>query len=44
MAHAMPAEMLESIDISNAVAWVCSDHARYVTDVALSVDGGSLAL
>ncbi|MGQ0483643.1 MAG: mycofactocin-coupled SDR family oxidoreductase [Pseudonocardia sp.] len=32
--------MLEPEDISNAVAWLVSDEARYVTGVALPVDAG----
>ncbi len=36
----LPVEMLESIDISNAVAWLVSDQARYVTGVPLPVDAG----
>ena len=31
---------LEPVDISNAIVWLCSDEARYVTGVALPVDGG----
>jgi SDR family mycofactocin-dependent oxidoreductase len=34
--------MLEPEDISNAVAWLVSDDARYVTGVALPVDAGFL--
>jgi (+)-trans-carveol dehydrogenase len=37
----MPVEWLEPEDISNAVAWLASDEARYVSGVTLSVDGGS---
>jgi NAD(P)-dependent dehydrogenase (short-subunit alcohol dehydrogenase family) len=38
--NAMPVGVVESIDISNAVAWLVSDDARYVTGVALPVDAG----
>jgi NAD(P)-dependent dehydrogenase (short-subunit alcohol dehydrogenase family) len=31
---------LESDDIANAVLWLVSDTARYVTGVALPVDAG----
>jgi NAD(P)-dependent dehydrogenase (short-subunit alcohol dehydrogenase family) len=31
---------LEADDVSNAVLWLASDEARYVTAVGLSVDGG----
>jgi (+)-trans-carveol dehydrogenase len=29
-------------DISDAVLWLCSDEARFVTGVTLSVDGGAV--
>lgn len=35
--------MSEPVEQANAVAWLCSDRASYVTGVALSVDGGLLA-
>ena len=31
---------LDPVDISNAILWLASDEARYVTGVALPVDGG----
>ncbi len=40
MANALPVEMLEARDISNAIAWLVSDDARYVTGVTLPVDAG----
>jgi SDR family mycofactocin-dependent oxidoreductase len=40
VAHPMPVAMLEPEDIANAVAWLVSDDARYVTGVALPVDAG----
>ncbi len=36
----LPIQWLEPIDISNAVVWLSSDQARYVTGVALPVDAG----
>ena len=33
-------DMVEPVDISNAVLWLASDDARYVTGVILPVDGG----
>jgi NAD(P)-dependent dehydrogenase (short-subunit alcohol dehydrogenase family) len=36
----MPVEVIEAIDISNAIAWLVSDEARYVTGVTLPVDAG----
>jgi SDR family mycofactocin-dependent oxidoreductase len=44
LANAMPVEMVEPIDISNAIAWLCSDEARYVTGVTLPVDAGFMIL
>jgi SDR family mycofactocin-dependent oxidoreductase len=40
MANALPVEMVEPIDISNAILWLVSDDARYVTGVILPVDAG----
>ncbi|WP_354559280.1 MULTISPECIES: mycofactocin-coupled SDR family oxidoreductase [unclassified Rhodococcus (in: high G+C Gram-positive bacteria)] len=39
----LPVPMIESIDISNAIAWLVSDEARYVTGVTLPIDAGYLA-
>jgi NAD(P)-dependent dehydrogenase (short-subunit alcohol dehydrogenase family) len=32
-----------SEEVANAVAWLCSDEAVYITGIALSVDGGVMA-
>ena len=40
MQNALPVELIEPEDIANAVAWLCSDDARYVTGVTLPVDAG----
>ncbi|MBO0730864.1 MAG: mycofactocin-coupled SDR family oxidoreductase [Acidimicrobiaceae bacterium] len=40
MHNPMPVEVLEPEDISNAVAWLVSDQAKYVTGVMLPVDAG----
>lgn len=40
--NAMPVEMVEPVDISNAIVWLCSEEARYVTGVTLPVDAGFL--
>jgi SDR family mycofactocin-dependent oxidoreductase len=40
MANALPVDMVEAIDISNAILWLVSDDARYVTGVLLPVDAG----
>jgi SDR family mycofactocin-dependent oxidoreductase len=39
-ANALPVGMLEPADITNAILWLVSDDARYVTGVALPVDAG----
>jgi SDR family mycofactocin-dependent oxidoreductase len=41
--HALPISWVEPVDISNAVAWLVSDEARYITGVALPVDAGVTA-
>ena len=40
VANALPVYLVEPIDISNAIAWLVSDEARYVTGVTLPVDAG----
>jgi (+)-trans-carveol dehydrogenase len=40
----LPIEWAESIDVSNAVLFLASDEARYITGVALPIDGGALLL
>jgi SDR family mycofactocin-dependent oxidoreductase len=42
MSNAMPVGMVEPIDVSNAIAWLVSDDARYVTGTVIPVDAGSL--
>jgi SDR family mycofactocin-dependent oxidoreductase len=42
MQNALPVEMLEAVDISNAIVWLASDEGRYVTGVTLPVDAGFL--
>lgn len=43
MINALPIPWVEAVDISNAVLWLASDEARYVTGVALPVDAGAYA-
>ena len=40
MANALPVDMVEPVDISNAILWLVSDDARYVNGVTLPVDAG----
>jgi NAD(P)-dependent dehydrogenase (short-subunit alcohol dehydrogenase family) len=40
MANALPVDMIEPVDVSNAIAWLVSDDARYITGVTLPVDAG----
>jgi len=42
MGNALPVEVMQPEDIANAVAWLVSDQARYITGVALPVDAGYL--
>jgi SDR family mycofactocin-dependent oxidoreductase len=40
MANAMSLGLIEPRDVSEAVTWLCSDEARYVTGISLEVDAG----
>ena len=40
MANLLPVPMIEPLDISNAMVYLCSDAGRYVTGVTLPVDAG----
>lgn len=42
LTNAMPVEAVDARDIANAVAWLASDEARYVTGTVLPVDAGNL--
>jgi NAD(P)-dependent dehydrogenase (short-subunit alcohol dehydrogenase family) len=42
MQNALPVEMVDAIDISNAILWLVSDAARYVTGITLPVDAGMI--
>jgi SDR family mycofactocin-dependent oxidoreductase len=38
--NALPVPVIEPVDVSNAIVWLVSDDARYVTGVTLPVDAG----
>jgi SDR family mycofactocin-dependent oxidoreductase len=38
--NALPVDVVEPVDVSNAILWLISDEARYVTGVTLPVDAG----
>jgi NAD(P)-dependent dehydrogenase (short-subunit alcohol dehydrogenase family) len=40
--NALPVPVVEPIDVSNAILWLLSDEARYVTGITLPVDAGFL--
>lgn len=40
----LPIDWVESIDVSNAVLFLASDEARYITGVALPIDAGALTM
>jgi SDR family mycofactocin-dependent oxidoreductase len=40
--NALPIPWVESVDISNALVFLASDEARYITGVALPIDAGHL--
>jgi SDR family mycofactocin-dependent oxidoreductase len=42
LSNAMPVDLVEPVDISNAILWLVSDDARYVTGTVVPVDAGQL--
>ncbi len=42
LTNALPVEVVEASDVANAVAWLVSDEARYVTGTVVPVDAGNL--
>lgn len=40
LTNLLPVQVVEPVDVSNAIAWLVSDEARYVTGVTLPVDAG----
>jgi SDR family mycofactocin-dependent oxidoreductase len=41
--NSLPVPWIEPSDVSEAVAWLCSDAARYITGIALPIDAGNTA-
>jgi (+)-trans-carveol dehydrogenase len=41
--HMLPVPVIEARAVSNAVLFLASDEARYITGVALPVDAGAVA-
>lgn len=41
--HALRVPWVDAVDVSNAIVFLASDDARYITGVALPVDAGALA-
>ena len=41
--HLLPVPWVEPVDVANAVAFLASDEARYITGTQLVVDAGLLA-
>lgn len=42
LTNALPVEAVEARDVANAVAWLVSDEARYVTGSLIPVDAGNI--
>jgi SDR family mycofactocin-dependent oxidoreductase len=42
LTNAIPVEAVEAIDVSNAVLWLASEEARYVTGSVIPVDAGNI--
>ena len=43
MTNILPVQLIQAEDISNAIAWLVSDEARYITGAAIPVDAGATA-
>jgi NAD(P)-dependent dehydrogenase (short-subunit alcohol dehydrogenase family) len=42
LTNALPVEAVDAEDVANAVAWLVSDEARYVTGTVVPVDAGNV--
>jgi SDR family mycofactocin-dependent oxidoreductase len=43
MTNALPVPMIEAVDVSNVIVFLCSDAGRYITGVTMPVDAGASA-
>lgn len=43
MTNILPIPLIEAKDVSNAIAWLVSDEARYITGATIPVDAGATA-
>ena len=42
LTNAMPVDAVDPVDVANAVAWLASDEARYITGTVVPVDAGNV--
>jgi SDR family mycofactocin-dependent oxidoreductase len=42
LTNAMPVDLIEPVDVSNAIVWLVSEDARYITGTVVPVDAGLL--
>lgn len=42
LTNALPVDAVDPIDVANAVAWLASDEARYITGTVVPVDAGNV--
>jgi NAD(P)-dependent dehydrogenase (short-subunit alcohol dehydrogenase family) len=42
LTNAIPVEAVDPIDVTNAILWLVSDDARYITGTVVPVDAGSV--
>jgi NAD(P)-dependent dehydrogenase (short-subunit alcohol dehydrogenase family) len=42
LTNAIPVEAVDPIDVTNAILWLVSDEARYITGTVVPVDAGSV--
>ena len=41
MHNTLPVPMIEAVDVSNAIVYLCSDAGRFVTGSTMTVDAGA---